>query len=186
MFFYACTVRSEIGTEELNEFLREKNDTSAAQGEKEADLRSTEGHYVSSETIPGVNLGSDDPSSQGHTDQSSVNKPAESMLSLVEESASEPAEENMMVVRVETQSQIEALSIVSTQVCLPLSQTTTVPEIEQTPVIENEPTPVPEIEPTPEKSPSEKNNEGTTKSTPEPPQKPEESTPTLPPAPSKI
>ncbi|XP_072069279.1 uncharacterized protein [Arachis hypogaea] len=93
---------SEIRTEELNEFLRENNEKSAAHGEKEADLRSTEGHYVSSETIPDVNLGSDDPSSQGHTDQSSINKPAESMLSLVEESASEPAEENMMVMRKET------------------------------------------------------------------------------------
>ncbi|QHN81325.1 uncharacterized protein DS421_20g685840 [Arachis hypogaea] len=96
---------SEIGTEDLDEFLRENNEKSAAQGEKEADLRSTEGHYVSFETIPDVNLGSDDPSSQGHTDQSNVNKPAESMLSLVEESASEPDEENMMVVREETQSE---------------------------------------------------------------------------------
>ncbi|QHO06651.1 uncharacterized protein DS421_14g456560 [Arachis hypogaea] len=167
---------SEIGTEELDEFLRENNEKSAAQGYgKEADLRSTEGHYVSSETIPDVNLGSDDPSSQGHTDQSSVNKPAESMvyfrLSLIEESASEPTEENMMVVREETQ--FEALAIVPIQVFLPLSQTTTVPKIEQTPVTENEPTSVLQIE-------------GTTKSTPEPPQKPEESTPTLPPAPSKI
>ncbi|QHN87564.1 uncharacterized protein DS421_16g556210 [Arachis hypogaea] len=139
--------------------------------EKEADMRSTEGHYVSSETIPDINLGSDDPFSQGHTDQSSVNKPAENMVSLVVESASEPAEENMMVVREETQS--EALAIVLIQVCLPLSQTTTVPEIEQTPVTENEPTPVLQIE-------------GTTKRTPEPPQKPEESTPALPPAPSKM
>ncbi|QHO19323.1 uncharacterized protein DS421_11g327870 [Arachis hypogaea] len=167
---------SEIGTEELDEFLREKNEKSAAQGRKlTCDRRKA--HYVSSEIIPDVNLGSDDPSSQGHTDQSSVNKPVESMLSLVVESASEPVEENMMVVRVETQSQIEALSIVPIQVCLPLSQTTTVPKIEQTPVTENEPTLMPEIEPTPE---------GTTKSTSEPPQKPEESTPTLPPAPSKI
>ncbi|RYQ89522.1 hypothetical protein Ahy_B09g096113 isoform A [Arachis hypogaea] len=129
-------------TEELDEFLRENNEKYTAQGEKEADLRSTEGHYVSSETIPDINLGSDDPSSQGHTDQSSVNKPAESMvyfrLSLVVKSASEPAEENMMVVRKETQS--EALAIVPIQVCLPLSQTTTMPEIEQTPVTENEPT----------------------------------------------
>ncbi|RYR58037.1 hypothetical protein Ahy_A05g023695 [Arachis hypogaea] len=71
MFFYACTVRSEIGTQELEEILREsrkkqKNEKSAAQGEKEADLRSTEGHYVSSEIIPELNLGSDDPLSQGH------------------------------------------------------------------------------------------------------------------------
>ncbi|RYR07506.1 hypothetical protein Ahy_B05g074868 [Arachis hypogaea] len=145
-------------------FMHEKNEKSAAQGEKEADMRSTEGHYVSSETIPDLNLGSDDPSSQGHTDQSSVNKSAKSMLSLVEESATEPAEENMMVVWVETQSQTEALAIVPIQVCLPLSQTTTLPEIELTPVTENEPTPMPEIEPTPEKSPSERNNEGTTKS----------------------
>ncbi|QHO27959.1 uncharacterized protein [Arachis hypogaea] len=95
--------------------------------EKEVDLRLTEDHYVSSETIPDVNLGSDDPSSQGQTDQSSVNKPVESMvyfrLSLVEESASEPAEENMMVVREETPS--EGLAIDPIQVCLPLSQTTT-------------------------------------------------------------
>ncbi|QHN76343.1 uncharacterized protein DS421_19g643070 [Arachis hypogaea] len=175
--YHGYRTLSEIGTEELDEFLRKKNEKSTAQGEKEADMRSTKAHYVSSETISDVNLGSNDPSSQGHTDQSSVNKPAESMLSLVVESASEPAEENMMVVRVETQSQTEALSIVLIQVCLPLSQTTTVSEIEQISMTENEPTPVPEIEPTPE---------GTTKSTPKPPEKPEESTPTLPPAPSKI
>ncbi|QHN85922.1 uncharacterized protein DS421_16g541540 [Arachis hypogaea] len=134
--------------------------TQSYHGEKGADLQSTEGHYDSSETIPEVNLGSDDPLSQGHTDQSSINKPADSMLSLVEESANDPAEENMMVVRVETQSQTEALSIVPIQVYLPLSQTT----------------PVPEIEPTPAKSPTLQNH----------PPKPEESTPTLPPAPSKI
>ncbi|RYR50980.1 hypothetical protein Ahy_A06g026043 [Arachis hypogaea] len=91
--------------------------------EKGADLRSTEGHYDSSKTIPEVNLGRPDPLSQGHTDQSSINKPVDSMLSLVEESANDPAEENMMVVRVGTQSQIEALSIVPIQVYLPLSQT---------------------------------------------------------------
>ncbi|KAL4321834.1 hypothetical protein AHAS_Ahas14G0150100 [Arachis hypogaea] len=181
MFFYACTVRSEIGTEELDEFLRENNEKSASQGEKEADLRSTEAHYVSSETILDVNLGSDDPSSQGHTDQTCLSFECFGCifdflrvyfrLSLVEESASELLEENIMVVREETQS--EALAIVPIQVCLPLSQTTIVLEIEQTPVTENEPTPVLQIE-------------GTTKSTPEPPQKPEESTPALPPAPSKI
>ncbi|RYR66861.1 hypothetical protein Ahy_A03g012984 [Arachis hypogaea] len=43
---------SEIGTEKLDEFLREKNEKSAALGEKEADLRSTEAHYVSSEIVP--------------------------------------------------------------------------------------------------------------------------------------
>ncbi|QHO08386.1 uncharacterized protein DS421_14g472140 [Arachis hypogaea] len=166
------TDESEIGTEDLDEFLMENNEKSAAKGyEKEADLRSTEGHYVSSEIIPDVNLGSDDPSSQGHTEQSSINKLAESVLSLVEESASEPAEENMMVMREETPS--EGLAIFPIQVCLPLSQTTTMPENEQTPETENEPTPLLQIE-------------GTTKSTPESPQQLKESTHTLPPAPSKI
>ncbi|KAL4374426.1 hypothetical protein AHAS_Ahas05G0180600 [Arachis hypogaea] len=80
------------------------------------------------------------------------------------------SEENMMVVQVETQSQTKALSIVPIQICLPLSQTTTVPE----------------IEPTPAKSPSKKINEDTTRSTPEPPPKTEQSTPTLSPAPSKV
>ncbi|RYR51914.1 hypothetical protein Ahy_A06g026859 [Arachis hypogaea] len=132
----------EIGTQELEEILRESrkkknNEKSAAHEEKEADLRSTEGHYVSSET-----------------------------MSLAEKSANEPAEVNMMVVQVETQSQTKALSIVPIQICLPLSQTTTVPKIK--------PTPVPKI------------NEETTKSTPEPPPTTEESTPTLPPAPSKV
>ncbi|RYR28282.1 hypothetical protein Ahy_B01g052400 [Arachis hypogaea] len=116
--------KSEIRSEDLDDLLRKNNENSAAQGEKEADLRSTEGHYVSSETIPDVNLGSDDPSSQGHTEQSSVNRPAESMLSLVEESAIEPADSNMMVVREETPS--EGLPIVPIQICLPVSQTTTV------------------------------------------------------------
>ncbi|KAL4395104.1 hypothetical protein AHAS_Ahas02G0218600 [Arachis hypogaea] len=150
---------SEIGTEELEEFLRESkkkknNEKYTAQGFKNgADLRSTKGHYDSSETIPDVNLGSEsDHLSQGHTDQSSINKPAESMLSLIEESTNDPAEQNMMVVRVETQSQTEALSIVPIQVYLPLSQTT----------------PVLEIEPTPAKSPSEKNNEEITKINPTP------------------
>ncbi|RYR60906.1 hypothetical protein Ahy_A04g017992 [Arachis hypogaea] len=93
--------------------------------------------------IPDVNLGSDDPSSQGHTEQSSVNKPAESVLSLVEESASEPAEENMMVVREETP--FKRLAIVPIQVYIaPVGVTL------------------------------------------EPPQQLEESTPTLPPALSKI
>ncbi|QHO11817.1 uncharacterized protein DS421_15g501510 [Arachis hypogaea] len=144
----------EIGSEDLDELLRENNENSAAQGEKEADLRSTEGHYVPSETLPDVNLGSDDPSSQGLTEQSSVNRPAESMLSLVEESASEPADSNMMVVREETP--FEGLAIVPIQVCLPVSQTTTVPEFQETTETEYEPTPLLQIE-------------GPTKTTPEPP-----------------
>ncbi|QHN82143.1 uncharacterized protein DS421_20g693130 [Arachis hypogaea] len=147
---------SEIGSEDLDELLRKNNENSAAQGEK----------------IPDVNLGSDDPSSQGHTEQSSVNRPAESMLSLVEESASEPADSNMMVVREETP--FEGLAIVPIQVCLPVSQTTTVPEFQETPETEYEPTPLLQIE-------------GPTKTTPEPPpQQLEESTPTLPPTPYKI
>ncbi|RYQ97468.1 hypothetical protein Ahy_B08g093510 [Arachis hypogaea] len=138
--------------EDLDEFLRENNEKSAAEGEKEADLRSTEGHYVSSKTIPDVNLESDDPSSQGHIEQSSVNRPAESMLSLVEESASEPADSNMMVVRKETPS--EGLAIVPIQVCLPVSQTTTVPEFEETPETEYEPTPLLQIEGTTKTNPA--------------------------------
>ncbi|XP_072084321.1 uncharacterized protein [Arachis hypogaea] len=122
--------------------------------ENEADLRSTEGRYVSSETIPDVNLESDDPSSQGRTEQSSVNKPAESMLSPVQQSASEPADSNMMVVREETPS--EGLAILPIQVFVPVSQTTTVPEFEETPETDFEPTPLLQIE-------------GTTKTTPESP-----------------
>ncbi|QHN86652.1 uncharacterized protein DS421_16g548070 [Arachis hypogaea] len=144
--------RYEIGSEDLDELLRENNEKSAA------------------ERIPDVNLESDDPSSQGHTEQSSVNRPAESMLSLVQESASEPADSNIMVVREETPS--EALVIVPIQVFVPVSQTTTVPEFEETPETDFEPTPLLQIE-------------GTTKTTPEPPQQLEESTATLPPAPSK-
>ncbi|RYR53899.1 hypothetical protein Ahy_A06g029147 isoform B [Arachis hypogaea] len=116
MLFYAYAVRSEIGTEELEELLRKSkkkkimknllhrgvfvaNNSFWFPREKGADTRSTKGHYDSFETIPNINLGSDGPLSQEHMDQSSINKPAESMLSLVEESANEPAEENMMVVQ---------------------------------------------------------------------------------------
>ncbi|RYR51354.1 hypothetical protein Ahy_A06g026372 [Arachis hypogaea] len=134
----------EFETEVLEEFLKEskkkKTNEKAAAQKKGAPLSSTEGHYDSSET-----------------------------LSMVEESANDPAEQNMMVVRVETQSQIEALSIVPIQVYVPLSQIT----------------PEPEIEPSPAKSQREKISEERTKSTPQLP-KPDESTPTVPPAPSKI
>ncbi|RYR42338.1 hypothetical protein Ahy_A08g038801 [Arachis hypogaea] len=135
---------SEIGTQELDEFLRENIEKSAAHGM----VFFVNNMYSIMFRIPDVNLGSNDPFSQRHTEQSSVNKPAESVLSLFEESASEPAEENVMVMREETPS--EVLAIVSIQVCLPLSQTTTTPETE------NEPTPLLQIE-------------GTTKSTPESP-----------------
>ncbi|RYQ81127.1 hypothetical protein Ahy_Scaffold1g107133 [Arachis hypogaea] len=70
----------EISSDELDEWLRENVDKSAAEGENQADLRSTEGRYVSFETIPAVNLGSDDPSSQGHTEQSSVNQASQSIV----------------------------------------------------------------------------------------------------------
>ncbi|RYR22183.1 hypothetical protein Ahy_B03g067465 isoform B [Arachis hypogaea] len=65
----------EISSDELDEWLGQNVDKSAAEGENQPDLRSTEGRYVSSETIPAVNLGSDGPSSQGHTEQSSKKKP---------------------------------------------------------------------------------------------------------------
>ncbi|RYQ96744.1 hypothetical protein Ahy_B08g092613 [Arachis hypogaea] len=107
--------RYEIGSEDLDELLRENNEKSAAEGEKEADLQSTEGRYISSET-----------------------------LSLVQESASEPADSNIMVVREETPS--EGLEIVPIQVFVPVSQTTTVPEFEETPETDFEPTPLLQIE----------------------------------------
>ncbi|QHN99774.1 uncharacterized protein DS421_13g400740 [Arachis hypogaea] len=70
----------EISSDELDEWLGQNVDKSAAEGENQPDLRSTEGRYVSSETIPAVNLGSDGPSSQGHTEQSSVNQPSQSIV----------------------------------------------------------------------------------------------------------
>ncbi|RYR78674.1 hypothetical protein Ahy_A01g003515 [Arachis hypogaea] len=42
--------RYEISSDELDEWLRENVDKSAAEGDNQADLRSTEGRYVSSET----------------------------------------------------------------------------------------------------------------------------------------
>ncbi|QHO47193.1 uncharacterized protein DS421_6g194260 [Arachis hypogaea] len=168
---YSTSERYEISSEELDKLLRENVDKSAAEGENEADLRSTKGRYASSETIPAVNLGSDDPSSQGRTEQSSVNQPSESMLSPVQQSASEPADSNMMVVREQTPS--NALVIVPIQVFVTASQTTTVPELQETSESDFEPTPLLQIE-------------GTTETTPEPPQQLQETTPTLPPATSKI
>ncbi|RYR77307.1 hypothetical protein Ahy_A01g001742 isoform A [Arachis hypogaea] len=150
--YHGYSTLFEIGSEDLDEFLRENNENSTAQGEKEADMRSTEGHYVSSETIPDVNLGSDDPSSQGHTTQSSVNKLADSIMSLVEESHSEPADLNMMVMRKETS--FEALAIVPIQVCLPVSQTTAVPEFEEIPETKYEPTSLLQIEGTTKTNPA--------------------------------
>ncbi|RYR56939.1 hypothetical protein Ahy_A05g022675 [Arachis hypogaea] len=148
--------RYEISSDELDEWLRENVDKSAAEGENQADLRSTEGRYVSSETLPAVNLGSDDPSSQGRTEQSSVNQPSQSMLT--------PTDSNMMVVREQTPS--EALAIVPIQVFVPESQQTTTDT-------DFEPTPMLQIE-------------GTRETTPETPKQLKETTPMLPPAPTKI
>ncbi|QHO07013.1 uncharacterized protein DS421_14g459890 [Arachis hypogaea] len=145
----------EISSDELDEWLRENVDKSAAEGENQADLRSTEGRYVSSETIPAVNLGSDAPSSQGRTEQSSVNQPSQSMLS--------PSDSNMMVVREQTPS--KALAIVPIQVFVPASQTTTETDFEPTPMLQIE---------------------GTIETTPETPKQLQETTPTVPPAPTKI
>ncbi|XP_020989703.1 uncharacterized protein LOC110276938 [Arachis duranensis] len=71
--------RYEISSDELDEWLGENVHKSATEGDNQADLRSTEGCYVYSETLPAVNLGSDDPSSQGRTEQSSINQPSQSM-----------------------------------------------------------------------------------------------------------
>ncbi|QHN76582.1 uncharacterized protein DS421_19g645150 [Arachis hypogaea] len=125
---YSTSERYEISSDELDEWLRQNVDKSAAEGENQADLRSTEGRYVSSETIPAVNLGSDDPSSQGRTEQSSVNQPSQSMLS--------PADSNMMVVREQTPS--EALAIVPIQIFAPASQTTTETDFEPTTMLQIE------------------------------------------------
>ncbi|RYR66291.1 hypothetical protein Ahy_A03g012274 [Arachis hypogaea] len=148
--------RYEISSDELDEWLRENVDKSAAEGENQADLRSTEGRYVSSETLPAVNLGSDDPSSQGRTEQSSVNQPSQSMLT--------PTDSNMMVVREQTPS--EALAIVPIQFFVPASQQTTTDA-------DFEPTPMLQIE-------------GARETTPETPKQLDETTPKLPPAPTKI
>ncbi|XP_072094191.1 uncharacterized protein [Arachis hypogaea] len=51
VLFYECSERYEISSDELDEWLRENVDKSAAEGENQADLRSTEGRYVSSETL---------------------------------------------------------------------------------------------------------------------------------------
>ncbi|QHO38497.1 uncharacterized protein DS421_4g120890 [Arachis hypogaea] len=148
--------RYEISSDELDEWLRKNVDKSAAEGENQADLRSTEGRYVSSETLPAVNLGSDDPSSQGRTEQSSVNQPSHSMLT--------PTDSNMMVVREQTPS--EALAIVPIQFFVPASQQTTTDA-------DFEPTPMLQIE-------------GARETTPETPKQLQETTPKLPPAPTKI
>ncbi|RYR53830.1 hypothetical protein Ahy_A06g029075 [Arachis hypogaea] len=148
--------RYEISSDELDEWLRENVDKSAAEGENQADMRSTEGRYVSSETLPAVNLGSDDPSSQGRTEQSSVNQPSQSMLT--------PTDSNMMVVREQTPS--EALAIVPIQVFVSASQQTTTDT-------DFEPTPMLQIE-------------GTRETTPKTPKQLQETTPMLPPAPTKI
>ncbi|RYR40444.1 hypothetical protein Ahy_A09g046198 [Arachis hypogaea] len=148
--------RYEISSDELDEWLRENVDKSTAEGENQVDLRSTEGHYVSSETLPAVNLGSDDPSSQGRTEQSSVNQPSQSMLT--------PTDSNMMLVREQTPS--EALAIFPIQFFVPASQQTTTDA-------DFEPTPMLQIE-------------GARETTPETPKQLDETTPKLPPAPTKI
>ncbi|QHO47520.1 uncharacterized protein DS421_6g196960 [Arachis hypogaea] len=119
--------RYEISSDELDEWLRENIDKSAAEGENQPDLRSTEGRYVSSETLI-------------------------------------PTDSNMMVVREQTPS--EVLAIVPIQVFVPASQQTTTDT-------DFEPTPMLQIE-------------GTRETTPEPPKQLQETTPMLPPAPTKI
>ncbi|QHO50658.1 uncharacterized protein DS421_1g24190 [Arachis hypogaea] len=146
----------EISSDELDELLGENVQKSAAEGDNQADLRSTEGRYVSSETLPTVNLGSDDTSSQRRTEQSSVNQPSQSMLT--------PDDSNVMVVREQTPS--EALAIVPIQFFVPPSQQTTTD-------VDSEPTPMLQIE-------------GARETTPETPKQHQETTPKLPPAPTKI
>ncbi|RYQ86026.1 hypothetical protein Ahy_B10g105680 [Arachis hypogaea] len=116
----------EISSDELDEWLGQNVDKSAAEGENQPDLRSTEGRYVSSETLS-------------------------------------PSDSNMMVVREQTPS--EALAIVPIQVFVPASQTTTETDFEPTPMLQIE---------------------GTIETTPETPKQLQETTPTVPPAPTKV
>ncbi|RYR63118.1 hypothetical protein Ahy_A04g020910 [Arachis hypogaea] len=116
----------EISSDELDEWLRENVDKAAAEGENQADLRSTEGHYVSSETLS-------------------------------------PTDSNMMVVREQTPS--DTLAIVPIQVFVPASQTTTETDFEPTPLLQIE---------------------WTKETIPEPPKQLQETTPMIPPAPTKI
>ncbi|XP_057748052.1 uncharacterized protein LOC130967243 isoform X2 [Arachis stenosperma] len=146
----------EISSDELDEWLGENVRKSAAEGDNQPDLGSTEDRYVCSETLPAVNLGSDDTSSQRRTEQSSVTLPSQSMLT--------PDDSNMMVVREQTPS--EALAIVPIQFFVPPSQQTTTDA-------DSEPTPMLQIE-------------GARETTPETPKQHQETTPKLPPAPTKI
>ncbi|KAL4344227.1 hypothetical protein AHAS_Ahas11G0157300 [Arachis hypogaea] len=151
--------RYEIGSEDLDELLRENNEKSAAEGkkalyyfirEKKGRKKSKNCKYVSSQKTKPVFL------------LNCLGVFFDFLwvyfrLSLVQESASKLADSNIMVVREETPS--EGLAIVPIQVFVPVSQTTTVPEFEETPETDFEPTPLLQIE-------------GTTKTTPEPPPPP--------------
>ncbi|QHO37848.1 uncharacterized protein DS421_4g115160 [Arachis hypogaea] len=101
---------TDIETEVLEEFLREYK--------KEEDQRKgcctgDEGSWAAiNRRMSVVNLGSEgDPLFQEQTEQSSVNNPANSMLILEEESVSDPAQQKMIVVRIETHSESEPLDI---------------------------------------------------------------------------
>ncbi|XP_057720186.1 uncharacterized protein LOC130934655 [Arachis stenosperma] len=122
---YSTSERYEISSDELDEWLGENVHKSAAEGDNQADLRSTEGRYVSSETLT-------------------------------------PNDSNMMVVTEQTPS--EALS--PDPVFVPASQQTTTDA-------DSEPTPMLQIE-------------GARETTPETPKQLQETTPKLPPAPTKI
>ncbi|QHO33168.1 uncharacterized protein DS421_9g255970 [Arachis hypogaea] len=124
-YFYGETY--EISSDELDELLGENVQKSAAEGDNQADLRSTEGRYVSSETLT-------------------------------------PDDSNVMVVREQTPS--EALAIVPIQFFVPPSQQTTTDA-------DSEPTPMLQIE-------------GARETTLETPKQHQETTPKLPPAPTKI
>ncbi|RYR60843.1 hypothetical protein Ahy_A04g017910 [Arachis hypogaea] len=77
-------------------------------------------------------------------------------MSPVQQSASEPADSNMIVVREQTPSDV--LVIVPIQVFVPASQTTTVPELQETTESDFEPTPLLQIKGTIEITPEPPNN----------------------------
>ncbi|QHN93879.1 uncharacterized protein DS421_17g596440 [Arachis hypogaea] len=94
---------------------------------------SSEEENHSYDGMPEVSLATEtDPLFQGQTEQSSVNKPSDSMFSREEESLSDPAQQQIIVFRPSSQP----LDMVPIQLCLPSSQA-----ISESPVPPFEPSP---------------------------------------------
>ncbi|RYR24565.1 hypothetical protein Ahy_B02g058068 isoform E [Arachis hypogaea] len=105
---------------------------------------SSEEENHSYDGMPEVSVATEtDPLFQGQTEQSSVNKPSDSIFSREEESLSDPAQQQIIVFRLSSQP----LDIVLIQLYLPSSQTTS-----ESPVPPFEPSPPTERDPAPEAS----------------------------------